>query len=276
MRRVWAIVLMVMGMAAGQVFARESDVEAKLLADVTAVQADRPFTLAVMVTPQAGWHVYWKNPGDSGLPTKIRVTAPAGFVVGEVGYPVPERIVVPGNLVNYGYERAAVFLVTVTPPHELAAGGEVNFQVNASWLCCKEECVPGKAALALALPVGSSAGANAEVFAKARAMMPEASAPGDAVAAVRDDNGVLHVQWKGTPGRVEVFPFNVEGLEVSGIRVETTGMESVVTLQGHVMSGQTLKVEKLQILVSFSDNGGRSRGFYTNMDLRALSAHASP
>jgi DsbC/DsbD-like thiol-disulfide interchange protein len=276
MKRIGAMILGLVALLSAQAFAAESDVEARVYADVTAIHAGQPFTVAVVLTPQAGWHIYWKNPGDSGLPTVIQAEVPAGFVAGEMRYPIPTRITVPGDIVNYGYEGPTVFLVPITPPRELAAGTRFDLQLKVSWLCCKEECVPGGTTLKMGLPVGESAAANAALFSNARAMMPEVAVPQDAVASIKQENGPgLRIEWTNAPAHVDVFPLTVDGLEVSDIGAKTTGTATAITLHAHVLSGQTLKVERLPVLISFRESGGRTRGFFTDIDLRALSAHVS-
>jgi DsbC/DsbD-like thiol-disulfide interchange protein len=279
MRRAWSILLLLAaGMSASRALGAGFDVDAKVFADVTAVQGDRPFTVAVVLTPPEGWHIYWKNPGDSGLPTKIRVQPPTGFSVGAMEFPIPQRLVAAADIINYGYEGPTVFLIPITPPHDLAKGATADLKLNVSWLVCKEECVPGRATLALSLPLGESSPANADLFAKARALMPEATVPQDEVASIKSQSGAfgLQIDWKTAPTNVQVFPLNVDGLSVSPINAQTTGVQSLLPIQAHVMSGQTLKTEQLPLLISLTDSSGRTRGFYTDVDLHALAAHGSP
>ena len=68
-----------------------------------------------------GWHTYWRNPGDSGLPTELAWTLPAGFTAGDIVWPVPERFVV-GTLGNYGYRDAVDLLVPITASQDVASG----------------------------------------------------------------------------------------------------------------------------------------------------------
>src|SRR6202035_2575144 len=67
-----------------------------------------------------GWHTYWRNPADSGLPTEIAWTLPAGFTAGDIVWSVPEHFVVSG-LGNYGYRDAVDLLVPITASQDLAA-----------------------------------------------------------------------------------------------------------------------------------------------------------
>ncbi len=66
-----------------------------------------PLWLGLRIQHQPGWHTYWKNPGDSGLPTELAWQLPAGLDPGEIAWPVPEKIRID-TLANYGYEGAVL------------------------------------------------------------------------------------------------------------------------------------------------------------------------
>ena len=123
---------------------------------------------------QDGWHVYWRNPGDSGLPLVFDWSLPEGFSGGDVVYPTPERIPA-GPFVNFGHHGAPVFLVPVTAPADAAPGDTVNVVVKATWLICEDICVPEEADFSLALPVAATPAPNEKgeaLVAKARAATP--------------------------------------------------------------------------------------------------------
>jgi DsbC/DsbD-like thiol-disulfide interchange protein len=88
-----------------------------------------------------GWHIYWKNPGESGLRTKLDVTADNASA-GDVLFPAPDRFVAAGA-VTYGWGHEAVLFV---PLDDLGDG--VRVSVHSQWLACAESCIPGEATLA--------------------------------------------------------------------------------------------------------------------------------
>ncbi|MEO1707179.1 MAG: protein-disulfide reductase DsbD domain-containing protein [Pseudomonadota bacterium] len=126
------------------------------------------------------WHVYWKNPGDSGLPLVMAFNLPAGYGVGEIVHPTPTRIPV-GPLVNFGYEGNPVFLVPVTAPIDAPVGDTVPLTVAASWLICEEVCIPEEASFSLTVPIVSADDRQtdqarspfAALFTAARARIPD-------------------------------------------------------------------------------------------------------
>ena len=123
-----------------------------------------------------GWHTYWRNPGDSGLPTEIAWHLPPGFKAGEMAWPAPERFVL-GTIGNYGYSGSADLLVPITAPADAQPGSTAHLAADATWLVCSDICIPGEAHLALDLPVGpavaASAPAVAALFAAARHRVPQ-------------------------------------------------------------------------------------------------------
>src|SRR6476660_4787986 len=100
------LLLLIIGSAARPLVAAESKeglVAATLLCDRASIEAGKPFDVGVLLKIKPGWHVYWKNPGDSGIATSVDFKLPEGFSAGEAQFPVPQRIEAPGGIVNYGY-----------------------------------------------------------------------------------------------------------------------------------------------------------------------------
>jgi DsbC/DsbD-like thiol-disulfide interchange protein len=150
-------------------------VSASLVAETEAVTPGRPLMTGLRLQMEPGWHTYWRNPGDSGLPTKIRWDLPEGFSAGEIQWPRPSRFNT-GPLVSYGYHDEVLLPVEVEVPASLSSD-DVHLKARVSWLECQEICLPGKADLELTLPVRSSAGApgpSARLFDTARRELPRA------------------------------------------------------------------------------------------------------
>ncbi|WP_394757051.1 protein-disulfide reductase DsbD family protein [Rhodoferax sp.] len=122
------------------------------------------------------WHTYWKNPGDSGLPTKLQWTLPAGVTAGEIAWPLPQKIPL-GNLSNYGYEGTVLLPVPLTitsafKPSLLNA--DLEIKLKASWLVCRLECVPQDGEFVLHVPVRGSTALNSAAFAASLQAQPTA------------------------------------------------------------------------------------------------------
>lgn len=162
----------------------------RLIAEKTAIAPGETTWFALGQQLREGWHVYWKNPGDSGLPLELNWRLPEGYSAGSVIYPTPERIPV-GPLANFGHHGAPVFLVPISAP--AGATGSVAIGVDATWLICEEVCIPESASLQLTLPVGGGAAIDsrhADLFAAGRAAAPAPFA-GKAVLTAYDDGLIL-------------------------------------------------------------------------------------
>jgi thiol:disulfide interchange protein DsbD len=107
-----------------------------------------------------GWHVYWSNPGDSGLPLAFDWTLPDGFIAGPIEYPAPERIPLP-PLVNYGHVGDPVFRTSLAAPADARAGDVVTVALRAQWLICADVCVPETGEFRLAIPIVDAPQLNA-------------------------------------------------------------------------------------------------------------------
>src|SRR6058998_3397485 len=88
---------------------RTAHVETELVAAKTALTPGEPLTVALRLSMERGWHTYWQNPGDSGLPTTIDWNLPSGVSAGAIQWPAPRALPV-GPLVNYGYEGEVLLL----------------------------------------------------------------------------------------------------------------------------------------------------------------------
>lgn len=152
----------------------QPQLRAQLLSEVSQVAAGEPFTVAVKLMPDAGWHTYWINPGDSGLATTLDWQLPTGSTAGAIQWPVAEKFRI-GPLANYGFAGDTYLLTDITLPADYA-GTDVELAVRADWLVCEDYCIPGFAEFAVSLPVADSAmlePSHRQAFAEARAKQPE-------------------------------------------------------------------------------------------------------
>jgi thiol:disulfide interchange protein DsbD len=157
-------------------------VHARLVAEQASAAPGGSMTVALEEVIAPGWHTYWKNPGDAGAPTAITWTLPPGWTAGDIQWPVPKRLPV-GPLMDYGYEGKLWLLTKLTAPADAKPGETVTIRAAASWLVCKNICVPEEAALTLDVKVapssdsksGKADAAVAKDFATARALLPVAS-----------------------------------------------------------------------------------------------------
>lgn len=129
--------------------------------------------LAVHFTLDPGWHIYWQNPGDSGQPPALKWQLPDGFTVGETQWPRPERLK-NGPLADYGYKDDVSLLAALQVPVR-QEGMRIEIAADATWLVCREVCIPERDHLHISLPVARAPvvdPAQSRLFDEARKKLP--------------------------------------------------------------------------------------------------------
>jgi thiol:disulfide interchange protein DsbD len=188
------------------------------------VSAGAPVWVGLQITHQPEWHTYWKNAGDSGLPTELAWSLPPGVSNGDIAWPVPRKIPI-GNLANYGYEGTVLLPVPLTvapdfkPAATLTGSGELDVRLKASWLVCRKECIPEEGEFQLKLPLRSSTALHKSEFEAAWAAQP-ASLPKPGGIAIDGDK--LQVRLEGLPASahgkaLEFFPETGEVIRTSAV-----------------------------------------------------------
>ena len=120
------------------------------------IYSGQHFTAGLYFKLAPGWHVYWSNPGDSGLPPTIDWKLPAGITSGPLQFPAPQRLPL-GPLMDFGYQNQVLFPIPITVASSFKPSGPTtSLGGNVTWLVCREVCIPGKATLSVSRPALSS------------------------------------------------------------------------------------------------------------------------
>ena len=207
------------------------NVRAELISEVATVKAGEPFWVALRQTIKPRWHTYWKNPGDSGLPTEIAWTLPQGAKADPIVWPTPSFIDV-GGIINYGFHDDILLLVKVTPPAD--ASRTLHLAADANWLVCDDVCIPEEGKFSIDLPIGPAAtpadGATRALFDKARRDVPMESPWPVRYGVAKSGDPTLVIDAKGlkasTISNVYFFPSDWGGV------ANMTKQSAVVTADG--------------------------------------------
>lgn len=146
-----AFALAVSGALSGQ----EDPVRASLLFSRGSLVPGSSLEAILVLEHAEGWHSYGKDPGGPGLPTSIEWRLPEGLTAGEIAWPEPEPFS-SGGFRSSGYSGRAELRIPLSVSRSLKAGGSLRVEAEASWLACKESCVPGLASFSFDLPVGDA------------------------------------------------------------------------------------------------------------------------
>ena len=151
----WLVVLALLTAGRAQAAATNAGhVELELVPQAASIAPGQTLYVALHEKIRAGWHTYWRNPGDAGEPPKLGWTLPSGWTTGEIVWPQPKRLPV-GPLMDYGYEGEVYLPIPVTAPRSAALGKPAHLKAAVSILVCKDICVPEDATLQLDLPVAA-------------------------------------------------------------------------------------------------------------------------
>ncbi len=193
-------------------------VRAELLAFAPdGVGAGKSVWVGLQIAHKPEWHTYWKNSGDSGQPTDMQWTLPAGVQTAETRWPVPKKIWI-GSLANYGYENTVLLPVpleisTLFKPDFLKP--DLEIKLKAVWLVCKQECIPEEGEFALKIPAQGSTALQREAFEAAFAAYPKdtASAAVVKIAGKQVELSVPQLPAELRGKTLEMFPETAEVLE---------------------------------------------------------------
>ena len=233
-------------------------------------EAGRPVWVGLQITHQPEWHTYWKNAGDSGLPTQLQWTLPPGVTAGEIAWPLPKKIPI-GTLANYGYENTVLLPVPLTvspgfkPP---LLGSDLEIQLKAAWLVCRKECIPEEGEFTLKLPVRGSTALNAAAFTAALAAQPTPLA-GDSTVALADKR--INMRVAGLPAAVRgktlgFFPETADVIETAG--AWTQAWQGDVWTASIPVSAQRSQSPKVMPVVLTLDGDGPRQGWRTEAQVQ--------
>ncbi len=203
-------------------------VSATLIASSPVAMPGQNLWLGVQYDIAPGWHIYWENPGDSGMATSVDLQV-QGATVGPLTWPGPQLIPGAGGLNSFGYTDQVTLLMPLKV--DRGASGRLQVEGETRWLVCKEDqCIPGTTALSMPLQLGRDVGGDA--LADARGKLP-GPLPDTAKVTRRDNGRALSLA---EVGRLELFPDKALEAVLSDWKTSTTAHGSVLdlTLSGPV------------------------------------------
>lgn len=144
-----------------------------LVSDSSAITPGQEFYLGIQFDMIDGWHVYWKNPGDSGTEPRIIWDLPEGFKIGEPEWPAPQMFL-KAPFATFGHENYLLLPFKVRAPETLAVGEKLSIKADVSWLVCKEICIAQQGQVSLNIETADSSifSDRADEFAQTLSALP--------------------------------------------------------------------------------------------------------
>jgi thiol:disulfide interchange protein DsbD len=237
-------------------------VKAELVADVDKVAPGTGFALGVRFVMKPEWHIYWHNPGESGLATSIGLELPEGLTAGPILWPTPMRFDQPGGILGYGYSDSVLLAAKVIVKPDISGTDALPIRAKARWLSCKDVCIPGSADLELSLPVGDSPHPKDEaLFAEWEKSLPvEAFSMGvhaETTGSLPAGELTITLTFNEPASRIDWFPYADKALKVTDISVEGDGQNARIAFKAAVLKGHELSSPELPSVVTFAQGGSR-------------------
>lgn len=147
---------------------------ARLVVESEGVLTDESFRVGILFDIEPGWHIYWRNPGDSALPTRIQWSLDDA-TVGELKWPAPKVFHEPETgFTTFGYDEQA--LLGTEMAIRTQGDGPVTLGASVNFLACKDICIPGNFDLERTLVLGATPERDAKIvslFDHYEAMIPQ-------------------------------------------------------------------------------------------------------
>ena len=248
-------------MSAGAAPSKVPHGDVELVPAVKSIESGAPVTVGLLFHLEEGWHIYWKNPGDSGQPPRLKWELPRGMTAGAIEWPTPKRLPV-GPLLDYGYEKTVLLPIPIQTESGLAGPQELKAGLRV--LVCRETCMPGKADLSLTLPVAKrTPAANPQysaLFAQTLAEKPSA-APANWQVNAKQSGTQFLLSVKGAPKEASLsyIPAEANVIRNAAAQKNAAGPNGQ-TLRLERADGATGKVATLSGLLLVKQ-GGRSEAY---------------
>ena len=133
--------------------AQTENAEVELISENRTIKPGESFWIGVRMDLRDGWYVYYRNPGDSGMPLMTEWMHEADFQIGDIQWPWPLWIDVGAGLASYGYYGDVLFMMEATAPSDLEPGSEYTLKAEADYLICEKVCIPEYVDIELTLGV---------------------------------------------------------------------------------------------------------------------------
>ena len=250
-------------------------VQIQVIPEFSSVKPGQTIAIAIEEKIDDSWHVYWKNPGDSGEAIRINWTLPQGVTASDIQWPIPERIAF-GPLLNFGYHSQVTFLSDLTVPAEYT-GTEIPVTADIELLVCNDICIPETSKIDLKIPVNTNpaTATDSALFKEARSHIPETVAW---QGMVEEANKNLMLSFRADP---EILPLFSAAKKVEFFPEEWGLIQNPATQDAKVENGQiTLKiprdsralseVKEIKGLLVYESTDGTRKGFNVSTPIASM------
>ncbi|MCU0333188.1 MAG: hypothetical protein MUE93_07780 [Ignavibacteriaceae bacterium] len=147
---------------------------AEIVVDSYSLEKSRSIPIGVLVKLEEDWHLYWRNSGDTGIPTSIEFDLPEGITISEIQWAFPKVFEFDG-LASFGYEKQVLLLTELILPENYQSNS-LSVTAKLKSLICKDVCIPFNTTVSKEIILSNNFQTDDDVstlFAETRKYLPE-------------------------------------------------------------------------------------------------------
>ncbi|MFP4379406.1 MAG: protein-disulfide reductase DsbD domain-containing protein [Candidatus Sumerlaeia bacterium] len=256
----------------------EDRVQVRLLTKGLLPDKDNVLRVGLHFEMAEDWHIYWKNPGDSGLPTRVDWTLPEGYSAGPILWPTPHSFEQPGEIQGYGYSDEVLLIVDIQALESQSLDKTIRMEADVNWLACADVCIPGGSRLvSLVETSGEDTNKYIDVFDKYEAQLPKSldeNNPPFTVSRYQwprqtDQSGAVEValDWNISAQDVAFFPHPADALLIENLSFSHQEESSTIRIDLNYLKPQD-KPRWLDSVIGYRNESGDWRGISQKIPLQ--------
>lgn len=202
--------------------------------------------IGIQIALAPGWHTYWRQPGDAGIPPELNLAGSQNLVAAAIHWPVPESYDQNGYATLI-YRDGVVLPVELTP----ASDGPIALAGSLTLGVCQEICIPAEVGIDRVL---SGPGRADPAISAALADAPADAAALGIERAVCDAEAIadgLKVTFDLPEAAARQAPFAV--VETSDPTVWVSGADARTEAGRYLVSAELVPAEAQPFLLDRSD-----------------------
>lgn len=254
-------------------------VEVKLISDNSGFLKSNSFSVGVLFKIKPGWHIYWKYPGDSGLPTEIKYTfQDDSVIIEDTQYPIPDMYSREGNITDYGYENEVLLTNKIRIPENYVKQF-VKLNADIYWVACKEICIPGKTKSVIRINFSDKiSGINSVIFAKWDGKYPSVISQKDLPFSYvvdkkynkKDSVDVMRIKldWHNKVKDVRIYPIPDRNLSIDKADIVHNDKISDYMFYPRLYGTHQDDIKELNFLISYVNSDNKQIGIETKLKLQ--------
>lgn len=208
-------------------------VEVNYISSINNINSKKDFHIGLKFNLQPDWKIYWRQPGDSGMPPEINYSKSKNLNKFELEWPYPVKEYESLDLLTNVYKNEVILPIKISIQEvgkALELNTELNFQV------CKDICIPLQTNLFLNINSGKSEFTNdLYVIEKAISKIPviyqRAGIKNIKISSLKPKSLLLHIESNiklSNDNLVVFLENNKEYIKISDIRIRSEDSYRVV------------------------------------------------